>query len=63
MPDFDTKEVITDIFTFFKAQHEAEENGKQEFVCPLCGGHAHWGRAYNNHLHTGCRDFGFVCME
>lgn len=52
------------IVLFMKAQMEAEKKGEEEFVCPLCGGEAWWGRSsYNNHLHCGCRKCGFKMME
>jgi len=55
---------MDDIFDFLKAQTEAEEKGEKEFVCPLCGGKAWWGRSsYNNHLHCGCKKCGFKMME
>ena len=64
MPDFGKDKMISDMFRFFEAQRKAEENGEKDFECPLCGGHARWGRASNNHhLHTGCQDCGFVSME
>ena len=44
-----------DIFKFLKAIADAEEKGEHEFVCPLCGGQAHWYRAEsNNHLKAWC---------
>lgn len=57
--------VINNMFLFLEAQKKAEENGKEEFTCPICGGKAIWGRAtgYNNHLHTRCNDCGFAIME
>lgn len=49
---------------FIKAQQEAEEIGEEEFVCPICGGHAWWGRSsYNNHLHCGCEGCGIMVVE
>ena len=33
-----TDEVIVEVEKFMNAQQEAEEMGKQEFSCPLCGG-------------------------
>lgn len=52
------------IFKYLKAEQEAEENGKQEFICPLCGGDAFWVRSpYNNHKHSGCRKCGMKVME
>ena len=52
------------IFAFIKAQAEAEEKGEHEFVCPLCGGSAHFGRDKQcKHLHTGCDDCGIMIME
>lgn len=59
---------MDDIFgwtdAFIEAQREAEKEGKNEFICPLCGGDAWWGRAeVNNHLHCGCRKCGYLLME
>lgn len=52
------------IIAFMKAQGEAEQEGRHEFTCPLCGGKAEWGRARgNNHLHCGCKGCGFRMME
>ena len=52
------------IIAFMQAQREAEEEGREEFTCPLCGGTAFWGRArVNNHLHCGCKGCGFRMME
>lgn len=37
---------------FWKAQDKAEKEGKNEFVCPLCGGKAWWSRSeYNGYTH------------
>lgn len=55
---------MDEIMLFMKAQREAEEKGQQEFVCPICGGAAHFGRSpYNEHLHTGCDGCGIMIME
>lgn len=52
------------IIKFLKAQHEAEEAGKEEFTCPVCGGNARWGRAaLNGHLHCGCEKCGMKVIE
>ena len=57
-------EIIEKLNQFMKAQNKAEAKGESEFVCPLCGGAALWGRStYNNHLHCGCRKCGFKMME
>lgn len=62
MPNED--EVMTAGAKFIKAQQEAEKHNKEEFICPLCGGSAWWGRAkINNHLHTGCEKCGFIIMQ
>lgn len=59
-----TDEEINDIFQYLKAQQEAEEQGKDEFVCPICGGQAFWGRSrINNHLHSRCESCGIEVME
>ena len=56
--------MVDGILTFLEAQKEAEEKGEHEFVCPLCGGVAHWGRdKHCKHLHTGCDDCGIMIME
>lgn len=58
-----SEEVVKDIIKMLKAQREAEEKGEHEFVCPLCGGKAHWARELNNkHLYITC-DCGFLLME
>ena len=57
-------DIIDEIVAFLKARQEAEEQGKQEFTCPLCGATARWGRSsYNNHLHCSCQGCGFRMME
>ena len=60
----DKDDAIKDIIKFMKEQESAEINGKNSFVCPLCGGEAWWVRSiYNNHLHCGCKKCGFKMME
>lgn len=55
---------MDDVFKFMKAQQDAEEEGEEEFVCPICGGKAWWGRSYiNGHLHCGCQDCGIRVIE
>ena len=55
---------MDEIISFMQAQQEAEEAGKHEFTCPICGGVAVWGRSeYNNHLHCGCKGCGFRMVE
>ena len=52
------------IIVFMKARQAAEEHWKTEFVCPICGGNAWWGRStYNNHLHCGCEKCEIIMME
>lgn len=42
-------------FAFIEAITEAENNGKNDFICPICGGTAHFERARSNgHLHAKC---------
>lgn len=58
--EFDLAAFFDDIESFYGAQCEAEQAGKQEFKCPLCGGNAWRSRADSNgHLHCGCYDCGF----
>jgi transcription elongation factor Elf1 len=57
-------EFMDSLYKYLKAEQEAEENGKQEFTCPLCGGEAFWVRSpYNGHKHSGCRKCGMRVME
>jgi hypothetical protein len=57
-------EVMSAIEKFLIAQREAEKNGEETFICPLCGGSSWWGRAQiNNHLHCGCKKCGFGVMQ
>ena len=63
MDDF-TDEEMDDIFKYLKAQQEAEEQGEEEFTCPICGGQAFWGRSsINNHLHSRCEKCGICIMQ
>ena len=49
---------------FWEAQDKAEKEGKNEFVCPLCGGKAWWSKSkYNGHIHCGCDSCGFLLMQ
>ena len=60
MDDKKLERILNKDFKFMEARLEAEKKGEREFTCPLCGGHAWWGRAsINNHLHCGCRDCGY----
>lgn len=55
---------VVKITEFMQAQQKAEERGEYEFICPLCGATAIWGRStYNNHLHCGCTGCGMRMME
>lgn len=56
--------VFKDMMSFGTAQQKAEQEGRSEFECPLCGGRAWWSTSsYNNHLHCGCKQCGFKMME
>ena len=60
----DNDEFMDRIVLFMSAQQQAEEEGKREFECPLCGGLAWWGRENcNNHLRSSCPKCGFKMME
>lgn len=49
---------------FWEAQDKAEQEGKNEFICPLCGGKAWWYRSeYNGHIHCGCDTCKFLIMQ
>ena len=49
---------------FWGAQDKAEKEGKEDFICPLCGGKAWWSRSqYNGHIHCGCDSCGFLLMQ
>lgn len=57
-------DILEQLKAFMEAQQQAEQEGQQEFTCPLCGGSAEWGRARgNNHLHCACGGCGFRMME
>lgn len=59
-----SEEAKKEVIKIMKAQSEAEEKGEHDFVCPLCGGRAHWARSLsNNHLSIRCGDCGFLMME
>lgn len=63
--DFEDEDNFFDVMkTFTDAQRQAEKAGEEQFVCPLCGGEAWWGRSsYNNHLHCGCHGCGYLIMQ
>ena len=49
---------------FWKAQDKAEKEGKNEFVCPLCGGKAWWYRfECNGHINCGCDTCKYLIMQ
>lgn len=49
---------------FLEALEEAQKTESHEFICPLCGGVAQWGRSpYNNHLHARCDGCGISIIE
>ncbi len=55
---------MEEIFAFLEAQHDAEEKGKHEFTCPICGGQAEWQRSnYNGHIRAWCKGCNFKMME
>ena len=59
MPD-----ILEQLKAFMEAQDQAEQEGRKEFTCPLCGGPAEWARARgNNHLHCSCVGCGFRIVE
>ena len=58
------EDFIEQLTAFMEAQQEAEEEGQEEFICPLCGGPAMWSRSpHNNHLWCKCRGCGMLMME
>ena len=57
-------EILSAAQAMYIAQEEAEKKGEENFVCPLCGGVAWWGRSsYNGHLHMGCNNCDFRIMQ
>lgn len=57
-------EIFGAMAKFAEAQKKAEKAGKEQFVCPLCGGNAWWGRSnINNHLHYGCKDCDYRVVQ
>lgn len=63
LSDAEFEEFLSKAMAFMEAQREAEDAGKNQFVCPICGGTAWWDRSIsNNHLHAGCEKCGFVRM-
>ena len=50
------------ILKFMMAQQKAEEKDEHNFMCPLCGGEAHWTRI-SGHLHSGCKGCGIRIAE
>ncbi len=52
------------IIKFLKALDMAEETGVHKFICPCCGGAAHWSRnAENNHIFAKCDGCHIVIRE
>ena len=63
MSDFSEK-ITKDMVAFMSARMKAEQEGKKEFKCPLCGGEAWWGRVPSNgHLRCKCRKCGISIMS
>ena len=57
-------EIMVKIKKYLEALEKAEEEGKQQFDCPLCGGKAWWTRSeYNGHRHSCCASCGFYVGE
>ena len=58
------REMMEALGDFLAAFSKAEDAGEKEFVCPLCGGKAFWGRSPGNgHIHAGCDGCGMRIME
>ena len=58
------KRDFEEMVRFIAARNEAEKNLEHDFVCTICGGHAHWIRSdYNNHLAIRCDDCGYMILE
>lgn len=55
-------EMMKAVEKFLRKQQEAEERGELHFLCPICGGEAHWSRI-SGHLHCGCRGCGIRMAE
>lgn len=55
---------MDDIIEYIKALNEAQEQGKTDFICPICGGTAHWSVSQDNgHTHSKCDGCGMRVME
>ena len=53
-----------EIIELLQAITEAEEAGRDELVCPMCGSNARIGRSdYNHHLWYHCDQCGLTLME
>lgn len=55
-------EMVMAIRKFLEKQEAAEERGERYFLCPICGGEAHWSRI-TGHLHCGCKGCGIRIAE
>ena len=45
-------EAAEKVIRLWEAQEKAEQEGKNEFICPSCGGKAWWSRSeYNGYTH------------
>lgn len=55
-------DIMEAILKLLEKQKEAEERGESRFLCPICGGEAHWSRI-SGHLHCGCKGCGIRMCE
>ena len=42
--EFRQRNVNRNLYRFLSAQEKAEQRKEQDFLCPVCGGPAHWAR-------------------
>lgn len=64
--DDSDEDLFRNSFAFHKAAREAirEPDRTYSFVCPICSGEAHGGKAgCNNHIHASCSSCGFSIMQ
>lgn len=57
--EFRQRNVNRNLYRFLSSQGKAEQRGEKTFLCPVCGGTAHWDRKQGTgRLICWCTDCG-----